>query len=315
MAGWRKDGLSATVQEQFGEVGKRMHNKRILCLALAWTVMAGMAPFGHAQSGDAFCQILDRFDDPVWALHFAVLATSKVKDAGDTTMLQVGGRAGVYYLRTEFGELDVRAEWLSTAFTSRADIRLPQLLTLLRVNMDYTLRLPENYALRVGFAPGLYSQVTHVDLDHLFYPFRLHGIYTFDEHLSALAGLDLYPGFSRIMEPHIGVRWQISDYLLLDAFYPQSEMVFRPNVDWAIRAGVAFLNAQEYGLKSSDDRRQFSMEETRLYAGVDRVINHQLLLMLRFGRVVDRNFDFKRQDRSRDVEDALFFQVGVGGLL
>jgi hypothetical protein len=292
-----------------------MKNGIMLRLIAAWAVLAGMVPAGRAQSGEDFCPILDRFDDTVWGLHFTVLAPSKVKGAGDTTMLQVGGEAGVFFLRTDFGELDVRAEWLSTAFTSRADIQLPQLLTLLRVNLDYTLRLPDNYALRVGFAPGLYSQITHVDADHLFYPFRLHGIYTFDENLSALAGLNLYPGFSRIIEPQLGVRWQISDYLLLDAFYPQSEMVFRPNVDWAIRAGVAFLNAQEYGLKKSDDRHQFSMEETRLYAGVDRVINHQLLLMLRFGRVVDRNFDFKRQDRSRDVEDALFFQVGVGGLL
>lgn len=285
---------------------------------IAWVAIftISMSSMSAAGLSDAlYCQILDRIDLPAWHLQAGYVHQGKVDQARRVSMLELSAGSGLFYARTVAGEFDLRADVDSTTFLKRGDIRLPDQVAAIRLDLDYVARLDDGYALRLGFAPGFYSQITHIRGDHLHYPFRIHGIRAFEPDVSIMAGLDFFPRYNRLVEPRAGVRWNISDFLLLDAFYPNSEIVFRPTPSWAIRTGVEFNRKSEYALKSDDDRDRLEMKDTRIYLGVDRLLHHDLAVMFRIGRVVDRSVDFRRFTPSRDIEDALFIQLGIGGLI
>lgn len=262
-----------------------------------------------------FCQILDRPDDLIWHVQGGYADGAKVAGGPRLRMWESRGSAGLFYSRTRVGEFDLRFKMDATTFVERGDLRMPDLVAAARLDLDYVVRLQDGYALRLGVAPGLYSQITHMNTDHLYYPFLLHGLYAFNPEATAVFGFNVYPGFDRILEPRVGVRWGISDYLKLDLFYPATEVVFRPAVGWALRAGVDFKRKTQYRLKSSDDRHSLIMKETRLYLGLDHMISPQLQFMFRIGRIVDRDLDFRRGTPARGVDDSGYFHIGIGGVI
>ncbi len=288
--------------------------KRVIALVALFATSMSSLP-AAALSDAPYCQILDRTDEPVWHMRAGYVHDGKVERFGRMSMLELSAGSGIFYARTVAGEFDLRADVDATTFLKRGDISLPDQVAAIRLDLDYVARLDDGYALRLGFAPGVYSQITHLRSDHLHYPFRIHGIRAFEPDVSIMAGLDFFPRYDRLIEPRAGVRWNISDFLLLDAFYPNSEIVFRPTPDWAIRTGVEFNRKSEFALKSDDDRDRLEMTDTRIYLGVDRLLYHDIALLFRIGRVVDRSVDFRRFTPSRDIEDALFIQIGIGGLI
>ncbi len=291
-------------------IGNCVGGAALSCAILLWS-----APPATAQYVEEYCQILDRLDEPIWQAYAGVVGKSRVEGFRDTGMIEAGGHFGLLYFRTGFGEFDLRAAIDSVFFTRSADIDLPHHVSAARLDLRYVMRLQDGYALRLGFEPGLYSEIEHASTDHLFYPFSLHGIRAFTPELSGLAGLNFYPGFDRLVDPRVGVRWAPSDYLMFDVFYPQTEIVFRPNFDWALRAGVEFREYLEYHLKNTDDRRRLMMDETRIYLGVDRLITQDLQWMVRIGRLVNRSIDFRRFEQEKDLDDAYFVRIGIGGLI
>jgi hypothetical protein len=268
-----------------------------------------------AQYGSDYCQILDRLDDPIWHAYIGYADRARIEGFGKTGMMEAGAGSGLIYFRTDFGEIDLKAAVDSVFFTDSGGVRLPNHVSAARLDLSYVIRLEEGHALRLGFEPGFYSEIEYADSDHLFYPFSIHGIRAFTPNVSGLAGLNFYPGFDRLVDPRLGIRWGISDYLLLDVFYPKTEIVFRPNVEWALRAGVEFREYLEYQLKSRDDRKRLMMDETRIYVGVDKLISHDIQLMFQIGRLVDRSIDFRRFEQEKDLDNAYFFRIGVGGLI
>ncbi len=288
--------------------------QRVIALFAAVATSASSLLAG-SQTNAPYCQILDRADEPIWHGRIGYVHNGKVDQFDKVSMLELSVGSGIFYARTPAGEFDLRADFDSTTFLRRGDIRLPDQVGAIRLDLDYVARLDDGYALRLGFAPGFYSQITHLRSDHLHYPFRIHAIRALQPDVSLLAGLDFFPRYDRLIEPRAGVRWNISDFLLLDAFYPNSEIVFRPTPNWAIRTGVEFNRKSEYALKSSDDRDRLEMRETRIYLGVDRLLYHDLAVLFRIGRVVDRSVDFRRLAPSRDIDDAYYIQIGIGGLI
>ncbi len=262
-----------------------------------------------------FCQILDQQDDLIWHVRGGYAEGGKVAGGANLRMLESGGGAGLFYSRTAVGEFDLRFKADATTFVERGDLRMPDQVAAVRLDLDYVARLQDGYALRVGIAPGFYSQITHVNMDHFYYPFLLHGLYAFNPEVTGVFGFNVYPGFDRVLEPRVGVRWGISDFLLLDLFYPATEVVFRPTVGWALRAGVDFKRKTQYRLKRSDDRHSLIMKETRMYLGLDHMISPQMRFMFRIGRIVDRDLDFRRGTPARGIDDSGYIQIGIGGVI
>ncbi len=268
-----------------------------------------------AQYGAPYCQILDAYDDPIWQVHLHVMEDARIDGFGSFGRTRLQARAPLLYFHARAGELDVAADLDLSMLTRRGGLQLPEQVGTLQLDIEYAIRLTDGYALRLGFAPGLFSEWTHIKRDHFHYPFRAHGLYAATPNLSLLFGLNFFPGFERLLDLEVGARWAISDFLLFDLFYPQSEVVFRPNVWWAIRMGVEMSMISEYALKASDDRERMMLRETRFYAGVDRLITEQLQIMIRVGRLVDRSVDFKFFEPKSRIDDSLYLQVGIGGLI
>lgn len=267
-----------------------------------------------ANPPNVLCQILDQPDDTIWYASGSYADGARVAGGSRLRMLETRAGAGLFYARTPAGEFDLHVKMDATTFIERGDLRMPDQVAALRLNLDYVARLQDGYSLRMGFAPGFYSQITHLNTDHIYFPFSLHGLYAFSPEATAVFGFNFYPGFDRFLEPQAGVRWGISHYLTLDVFYPSSEVVFRPAVNWALRAGVDFKRKTEYRLKRADERQSLIMKETRLYVEVARMITPELRMMVRLGRIVDRDLDFKRQTPARGVEDSGYLQIGVAGV-
>lgn len=273
-----------------------------------------MTPPASAQPmTDPYCQILDRVEEPIWQTYSGYVDEGRINAAGDTGLVELGIGSGLLYFRTPMGEFDLKGEVDTLFFTSSAGLRLPSMLAAARLDLDYTIRMQDGYGLQLGFAPGAYSELFHLDGDHFFYPFRIHGVRALTPNVSVLAGLNFYPDFDRLIDPRVGVRWALSDYLLIDLFYPKTEIVFRPNVDWALRMGVEINDYQEYQLKSGDERDRLMLDETRIFLGVDYLIRSDVQVMVRVGRVVERSIEFGSGVGERDFDNAYYFRIGLGG--
>lgn len=291
-----------------------MDIRRMIGAALFAGLIAA-PPQAPAQYGADYCQILDRFEEPIWLGYAGYVNKARIQGFDDVGMAEAGVASGLFYLHTDFGEVDLQAAVDSVFFSGGSDARLPGHVSAARLDLNYVLRFEYGYALRLGVEPGFYSEIAHANTDHIFYPFSIHGLRSFTPNISGLAGLNFYPGFDRLIDPRLGIRWAISDYMMLDLFYPKTEFVFRPTIDWAFRAGVEIREYLEYQLKSTDDRERLMMDETRIYLGADCLLTDTIQLSVRAGRVVDRNIDFKRFDLEKKIEDAYFVRIGIGGLI
>ena len=278
-------------------------------------VLLALAVVSRAQYEDGYCQIIDRLDDPIWEAYLGYAHEAGGDGLRKLGIIEFGITSGLLYFRTGVGEFDLVADLHSTSFTGRGDPDLPDLLLAAHLDIDYTVRSDDGYALRLGVAPGFYTESAYFGSDHLFYPFRIHGIRSFSPDTSALLGLNLYPGFHHLVKPRVGVRWAVSDYLLLDAFYPKTELVARPTYNWTVRAGVEIRDDLEYRLSGSDARKSLMLHDMRLYAGLDWLLTHNLQLQFQVARSTDRTLDFRRMEEKRDLDDTYYFRIGIGGLI
>ena len=261
------------------------------------------------------CQIVDRFDDTLWDVYGGF--TDEVAGDGfrNLGIIEAGAGTWIYYDRTRFGEFDLNLRVDSLFFTGRGVPRLPEHLTATRLDLEYTVRMPGYTALRLGVAPGLYSELHHVGSDHLFVPFRVHGVYAPTLDASILAGVNVYPGFDQLIDPRVGIRWEMMDNFLLDLFYPKSEIAYRADRGLGARVGVEMREYLEYRLRSSDERKGLTINEYRAFAGVDYTARNGFRLMVLGGYAFDRELEFRNVAGKLSLDDAWFFRVGSGGAL
>jgi hypothetical protein len=289
-------------------------NKKTWLAVGCVVALAGVFPL-RAQGQDDYNQILDRLDQPIWSGYVAYSTRESVEKRGDFAVTEWGAHAGLFYFRTGLGDLDLQADVDMKIFLGSGGMDLPDEVGSLRLLFDYVARLDEGYSMRLRLRPGLYGELTSFDGNALYFPFGVAGLKSFGPNLAGLAGLNFYPGFDRLVVPEAGVRWSMSDMLLIDAFYPESKIIFRPSYNWALLAGFAFPEFVEYRLADGDGRRSILLDETRMYIGAEYMWTDTLKVMLEAGRRVDRSIDFRKLEGKRNVDDALYFEISIGGML
>lgn len=262
-----------------------------------------------------YCVLLDRMEEPIWHYYGGWVTASRVEGAGKTSQLEWGASAGLWYHRTAFGEFDFRAAIESMTFTSSAGLNVPTTVAAAHLDLRYVTGFDNGYALQLGMEPGLYSEIRHAGSQHLFFPFSIAGIRAVNPSLSLLGGLNFYPGFDRLVDPRLGARWVVSDFLLIDLFYPASQVVVRPTMNWTVRAGVEIRDYLEYQLKRSDERDRLMIDETRLYVGMDWRQWNERHFFIEAGRLVDRSLSFRRNESRRDLGDAYYLRLGFAHYL
>ena len=275
-----------------------------------------LAATGARAQGDyAFCQILDRVDEPAWQAHglYAFDADITQEGGDDLGFLNIRGGGGFGYWRSDYGDLDLGGTYDALMFTSDGGLKLPDMVGALALKASFTFRNDDGQGLRLTAAPGLYSDLGEIAFDSLYVPFSVEGIQAFTPEVSGVLGLAFFPGFDQFLDPRFGIRWSVSEYLLIDLQYPESRITVFPNVGWEMYLGIKSDQTAEWYL--DDDRGNLMMDEMRGYIGVSHPLTDQFRLMYQAGLIINREIEFEHGEQEFDVEDGMFFSVGIGGAL
>lgn len=285
--------------------------KVLALLALGW-----VAAQASAQTTYPYCQIVDGTEIPAWIAAADYTASSRVEGDGgkDVAVWHIGGGGGLYYLRTEYGDVDFTGWYDIWAWDGSGGINLPDQTAALRLRADYTYRTMAGTALRVGLKPGFYGDLGEVSFDSFFLPFEVLAIQSFNPQISGAIGIAVYPGFDRVFDPRFGVRIAPVEEMRVDVMYPESRVTYRPAI-WEVYAGVRHEAVNEFRLEEDDPRDLFGVRETRAYVGGAWPVNDVVRMLAEIGMAFNREFDFKNRAPSRDIEDAWFIKIGVGGAL
>ncbi len=283
---------------------------------------AGLALFtfvgthAHAQQSWPYCQILDGTEAPAWQADVEYTAKGQVSGDGgsDVSVWNIGGGGGLYYWRTSAGDIDLTGAYDVWFWDGNGGIALPDRTAALRLRADYIVRNWDGSALRVGIKPGIYSDTEELSFDSIYVPFEVLGIQAFNPRVSGLIGVAIYPGFDRVFDPRFGVRMAAADSVRVDVMYPESRVTFRPD-DWELYAGIRHDAVNEFRLEEDDARKQFSFRETRAYFGSAWPAGEALRMEAEVGIAFNREVDFKREAPGRDIEDAWYIRIGIGGAL
>lgn len=284
---------------------------------LATVCGAALAGAAVAEEQYPYCQILDRVDEPAWQAHVGYVGQARVRDphGQDVSMLNFKGGGGLYYWRTDAGDVDLSGAYDFTAFDGSGGVDLPNQVAALRLDAAYTWRQWDGSAVKVDLYPGVYSDLEDIGFDDLYMPFQVLGIQAFNPQLSGVFGVAIYPGFARSFDPRFGVRYAVSDELSVDLMYPESRVTYHPAAQWDVYAGLRNNPVAEYSLEDGDPRDAFQYDEARMYVGVNAPVNDLMRVMAQLGWTISRSVDFDRVQPARDVEDAFFVSLGVGGTL
>ncbi len=280
-------------------------------------LLAGSAAAAWAQGDYPYCQILDRVDEPAWQAHIGFVDSSRVEapDGESFRQQQVRGGGGLFFWRTAVGDIDLAGAYDVTFYDGSGGVGLPDKTAALRLDAGYVWRYWDGSALKLNVYPGLYSDLEDPGLDDLAMPLQVLGIQAFNPQVSGVLGVALYPGFDRSFDPRFGVRCALSDQWSVDVMYPESRLLYRPVENWDLYAGLRNEAVAEFQLEDDDPRDTYRYEETRVYVGLNAPVSTEVRAMVRLGWVLNRAVDFGRTQPARDVEDALFLQVGIGGTL
>jgi hypothetical protein len=283
---------------------------------VAWCLVVAAAT-AHAQQNFPYCQILDRVDEPAWQAHVEYVAGADVDDpqGDDFSVTSLRGGGGLYYWRTGAGDVDLSGHYLVSWLSDDGGIGLPDQVADVHVDAAYVWRRWDGSAVRFTASPGVYSDLKDPGFSDVFVPFEVVGVQAFNDRLSGLLGVAIYPGFDRHFDPRFGVRYAVDDAWSVDVMYPESRVLYRPSAGWEVYAGIRNEAVAEFNLDSDDDRDSFQYDETRVYAGVHAPLGDLLRIMVRAGWALNRTADFGRGQPARDVDDAMFLSAGVGGAL
>jgi hypothetical protein len=268
-----------------------------------------------AQQDAPFCQILDRYDMPPWFVRSGYVLPAEVEFGDDVGLFHINGGGGLAYAQTDVGDFDLTGHYDVNVPTDDGGIDLPDQYGRVWLGGSYIYRRPDGYACRLDVAPGIYSDFKDLSSDDFAMPFTVSVIRSFDEQWSAVAGLAVFPGFDRDLDPRIGVRWAPVDRVTFDLMYPRSRILFNPQEDLELYAGLQVDRTSEYTLADDDTRSGLLMEETRWILGVRHPLGDLLRMTWEIGLATDRSVDFVRNGPRRDIEDAYDFTVGIGAVL
>lgn len=286
--------------------------KLTITLALVPLLWSGIS---LAQHSYPYCQILDGTDYPAWRVRAAYVSSAEVdvEEGKDVAIWKVDGGGGIYFWRTEVGEIDLTGDYELRAWDGSGGINLPNQTAVLRLRTDYIYRRWDGSAVRLSVMPGFYTDVDEWSFDSFFIPLEVTGIQAFNPQISGLLGLAVYPGFERAFDPRFGVRFAPIEEVRIDLMYPESRVVFRPVEEWETFAGIRHEAVNEYRLPDSDGRRLLAYRETSLYAGVAWPVFEGVRATAELGYVFNREVDFARGATARDIDEAWMIRFGLVG--
>ncbi|MDP8215047.1 MAG: DUF6268 family outer membrane beta-barrel protein [Candidatus Euphemobacter frigidus] len=196
---------------------------------------------------------------------------------------------------------------------------LPRNLHVIDLIIGAHVQWDQEWGTFVLLYPGIHSDLDDISGDDIYFSGVALASYRFSDTLLCSVGFyyDDSFGVPQLL-PMIGVQWQISDVLTLDAFLPQF-LVFKYRADPVLAIGLKFnVEGNQYRLSKGKPWKDTRVKYTQILAGpfVDLNLADHLVLRIEGGFVADREFEFYDDDTSSRLFDGDIKDSGyVGGSL
>lgn len=293
----------------------------ILAAVLLPATHSSAVPFQEGGAGAAapYCQIADNRQDPMYSLSLADLFEEKIEGFGDTSVLELKADwEFAYYRSPEHGDISMGLDVQLTYFADSAGVQLPDQLLKLAVDSALTWRGAAGYSYRFEIAPGVYSDLEELNFSALSFPFALSAIRAFTPQVSGLVGLELRPEWDLVVKPRLGIAWEVSPTLWVQAMIPESRVIWAATDNWQVYGGIVWNNVDyELREKGGLDRGRLTVEDIRMTLGVMQQVSSGHHLSVEIGQSVERDLEFEQGTESipasLNIDDAFFFGLILGG--
>lgn len=300
---------------------RRLGGNAIAVLAWGLLLVAPMVR-GDAVPGGTMvprCQILDTAAVGLYNADMTVLSDAEVVGSGDIGMVEFDGFWQFAYFGRFLGGsmgtgIDAGGVFLSTP-DAFAD---PNQVIRLALDVAWTWRFRNGFAVQVGTRPGIYSDFEDLSGDSFYYPFSGALIYSFNDYVSGLAGLDVRPDYGRGLWPLVRLEWVMSPACRLRVGYPENRFTVFWNRRWRTYVGCDW-RSDSYRLADDESHNleAVTFEDIRAYGGIGYSISDELSLNVEGGTVMEREIAFNEIDGNTDddfeIDDAVMVRVGISG--
>lgn len=212
-------------------------------------------------------------------------------------------------------DLDLAADIVSPL--RRAGTSVPSELMSLNLEMRWFWRFINNTGFEFQFDPGIYSELSGFSGDAFGFPFAGVGVWRSGPDFSAVAGVEIRPGFEQLWMPIAGVVWEPSPHLRLAAMIPESRLTYHWNAYWSFYGGWHWQNVTYAMDRDQWGRDEVTLESRRWFVGASRMLTEEQFIRFEVGHVSDRSIEFNGGSDTLsdklDIDDSLFFQIGITG--
>lgn len=297
-----------------------MQPVRAGCGAFLLALFCGGTAAAQEEAGQAaYCQILDNVAGPLYEAGLTYVADSDFEDYGGSSMVELDGDWDFAYYRNVLrGDIDLSLRFRTILFVDSAGLELPDQVLRLSCDAGWTWRYANGNAFQLRLEPGLYSDVEEIDGDAFAMPVSLALVRNFGSRLSSIGGVQIRIGFEREIMPIVGLAWEASNAVRVEAGLPESRLTWFVNRDWSAHLGLDWENTS-YNLREKGmfGRDGITIEDLRVFAGLAHRISDRTQLSAEIGRALSRSVEFEYgaegQDSVIDIDEALFVRFALGG--
>ncbi len=209
----------------------------------------------------------------------------------------------LYTPRIAVGILRLGAGYERFGFDMPVGAQLPDTLQSINAVVGLDTKFSDSILVRFEAQPGFYGTNDRFGKGTFHVPFILGGTYIYSPNLQFVLGASVdyerkFPVF-----PGGGVRWRLTDKLVLNAVAPTPRLEFEASKNLTIYAGAdvkgaTFRTENRFGTRDAGDRRLnhavITYAEVRTGAGVEFKISPDIKLSLEGGYLPYREFDYHR---------------------
>jgi len=283
-------------------------------------LLAGFSVAQAQQSPSRAARVFDTSAEPAYNVSLGLLPNGKFTNDEHSSIVEINGDwAFAYFWDVLGGDIDLNARLRSFVFTDSAGLELPSQVAQAALNAGWTWRFEHDAGLQLRTLPGIYSDFERLNSRIFYMPVSLTAGKAFDPRMAGYLGLELRPGFDRLIMPIICLDAQIADPLRLKAGLPESRLTYQMNKDWSTHVGLNW-DSLTFTVKDQGDweRDQMSMEDLRAYWGMKIGLSDQVRLVGDLGWVFGRTIRFDGGSNANngvdiDIDSGMFVRFGVEG--
>ncbi len=259
-----------------------------------------------------YCQIVDRFPDPLHGAELTGVSSASVQGAKRFGLVETRAWTELGYFRTPRGDVALSPVFRAWVPTGGAGLDLPDAWMHLYLRVQWDLRGYNGLTLRSAIEPGFYAASDALG-DGFSLPFSLTAIQSFTDRWSGFFGLKARPSDRRILEPEAGLRFSPTDAVIFDVGYPDTRVWLRFTPTFTVLAGAEWNRLREFALDEANGRDRLRYRESLLYAAARIALDRVWHLEIRSGVVAGREIGYKGVG-GHEVEGGAFLTIGVGGV-